>query len=230
MHMSRVPSPGRCARLLLSATLVWGVAAGPGTPGSHAAAEDAVRVSDHANHTIVLTSSEEDTDFSINGTHVGRGRTLLVMIDKKQQYEVRAEPVGCQARSDTIGPPYRKRQEVAFQFMIKDCAPRVSLFEPVSDAVVGSPLIDVVFTVQSRARLADLGLWLNGAKLEAQSASLVQMLARGSAAETPAPPPTFRAQIKLRAGPNTIRVEATDRNSVTGAATTIVDYDPSRGR
>lgn len=188
-------------------------------------ADDGVfKVSEKANVVVILKASDEGTDFFVSGIHVGRGKSVRIKIEKKQKYEVRAKPEGCRARDDTLSPPYRTGQEFEFQFMIEDCAPQIIITDPSGEADTKTPALDVAFLVEARAQLVDLALILNGDKQASESTRLVAELgSRGQTRDTAAARP-FKTKLRLRAGPNTIRIEATDRDGKSGSASIIVTY------
>ncbi|MGH7534167.1 MAG: hypothetical protein ACREMG_01135, partial [Gemmatimonadales bacterium] len=142
-----------------------------------------------------------------------------------------AQPEGCRAREDTISPPYRKGQEIEFQFMISDCAPQIVISAPAGPGEARAPSLEVAFAVQSRRELTDLAISLNGDKLGTESGLLAsQLLTAGRPGETRGATRPFRVTLRLRPGPNTIRIEATDSESRTGSQTVLVRYDPAKAR
>jgi hypothetical protein len=186
-------------------------------------AQEPFKVSEKASQVVILRSSEEQTTFYVSGVMVGQGRTVPVKLEKNQKYEVKAHPAGCRAREDTIAPPYRKQQEFEFQFMLSDCAPQIVVVAP-TDGGAGVQL-EVAFEVQSRSPLADLAVTLNGEKLKTESAQL--------AAQIPPAPElgsaqSFKVRLRLRPGPNTIQLEATDEDQRTGSETLRVRADGAR--
>jgi hypothetical protein len=89
---------------------------GLGTTG----AAELVRVSRKANTRIFLLSSEEETEFFVDGRSVGVGREVAILVERNRKYEIRAKPVGYRERVDTIEPPQDKDRRVRFQFLIGD--------------------------------------------------------------------------------------------------------------
>lgn len=192
------------------------------TPGW--AQESAYRLGPKANIRVLLRSSHEGTRFTVNGVEVGQGRTVEVLAEKKQRYEVKAEPPGCASRSDTLTPPFRNGQEILFQFLLADCAPRLAL--EAAESRTRSVSAPVIVRLQSRARVVDVVVSLNGEKLADQSATLARQLSDERERSGPGAPLSLQLQLFLREGPNLLLVEARDEDGLKGKAQLTIDYRP----
>ena len=76
--------------------------------------------SENANTVVRLSSSEENTVFSIDGKEVGQAKYLKACIEKEKKYEIVAAPPECLPKKESTQPPYSS-PIYDFRFMISDC-------------------------------------------------------------------------------------------------------------
>lgn len=76
--------------------------------------------SNSADTVIRLSSSEENTIFSIDGKEVGQAKFLKACIEKGKKYEIVAAPPGCVPKKELTQPPYSS-PIYDFRFMLSDC-------------------------------------------------------------------------------------------------------------
>ncbi|MCP5251524.1 MAG: caspase family protein [Burkholderiales bacterium] len=76
--------------------------------------------SNSADTVIRLSSSEENTIFSIDGKEVGQAKFLKACIEKGKKYEIVAAPPECVPKKELTQPPYSS-PIYDFRFMLSDC-------------------------------------------------------------------------------------------------------------
>jgi hypothetical protein len=86
---------------------------------SHACNE-APKVSEDADEILRLTSSEDNTVFTVDGKKMGTAKQLKVCINSEGEHTVLAEPPGCEAKIEKLKPPY-DFPSFEFRFMLAEC-------------------------------------------------------------------------------------------------------------
>lgn len=92
--------------------------------------------SENANTVVRLSSSEENTVFSIDGKEVGQAKYLKACIEKEKKYEIVAAPPECLPKKESTQPPYSS-PIYDFRFMISDCG--VTNPNSVNNALLNQP-------------------------------------------------------------------------------------------
>jgi hypothetical protein len=81
---------------------------------------EAPKVSADADEILRLVSSEDNTVFTVDGKKMGTSKQLKVCINSSGEHTVIAAPIGCDAKTEKLKPPY-DFPLYEFRFMLAEC-------------------------------------------------------------------------------------------------------------
>jgi len=81
---------------------------------------EAPKVSADADEILSLVSSEDNTVFTVDGKEMGTSKQLKVCINSSGEHTVIAAPIGCDAKTEKLKPPYDS-PHYEFRFMLAEC-------------------------------------------------------------------------------------------------------------